>query len=168
MRQWINLIAESYWDTPGNLERYADGYMSGMGASGSELASRPASDFDWRLDPQYPIAKLNGDCPLDSYEEMMRDDIRFWGEDGQPDRFADMFDRPIRDPIIAVEDGDKAHVVDGCHRVGACLMQKLDTVPAVVGVLKKSLNEAAHAGTNGHHLTYLFHGTSIPAATTII
>jgi hypothetical protein len=63
----------------------------------------------------------------------MVEEIDMWREEGQPDRYADMFDRPIEEPIIVVEIDGVAYLWDGCHRTGAAVTRGLTDLPAIVG-----------------------------------
>lgn len=133
MRNWINLITETY--VPDDLAEYASSYMRGMGASGHPDAIHHQDDYEWRYEPIYPISHLN----TEGFDmgEWMLEEIDMWAEEGQPDRYESEINDPIREPIIVVEIDSKGEIIDGWHRVGGSVLGGRDTIPAVVGILNQ-------------------------------
>ncbi len=127
-------LQESYFDDHNNLIAYADGYMRSMGASLHPHAAHPAKDFEWRLDPNYPLSNLN---PEVDKVEWMKEEIEMWADEGEPNRYDDEIKGPIRDPIIVIEiENGVGEIIDGWHRTGGSALAGRTTIPAVVGVLK--------------------------------
>jgi hypothetical protein len=86
--------------------------------------------LQWFSVPDYPIARLN-DAPG---ADWFRDEQEMWADEGEPERYNDMLDRPIFVPIVVYETPDGGWLWDGNHRVGACAIRGLATVPALVGI----------------------------------
>lgn len=136
MRNWIDLLSETY--IPDDLAEYASGYMRGMGASSHPDAIQHESKYDWRFEPNYPISNLN---PEVDFREWMLEEIEMWAEEGQPDRYEEEINSPIEEPIIVVEIDGVGQIIDGWHRTGGSVLAGRTTIPAVVGILKKPLEE---------------------------
>lgn len=86
--------------------------------------------LQWLMVPNYPVARLNDAPGVDWF----RAEQEMWAEEGQPDRFDDMLDRPIDEPIVVYDTPSGGWIWDGNHRVGACVTRGAATVPALVGV----------------------------------
>jgi hypothetical protein len=99
-----------------------------------------AGDFDWCFVEEFPLERI-GDNITDTpstWASWMKGEIAMWADEGQPDRYADMFDQDIDEPVVVhVDAGGKGHIWDGCHRVGACAMRGLASIHAVVGVRRE-------------------------------
>jgi hypothetical protein len=132
MRRWIDLLAESY--IPSDLAEYASGYMRGMGASAHPDAIRHHDDYDWIYDAAYPIANLNPDIDKAKW---MKDEVAMWADEGDPNRYDSEINDPIEEPIIVVEIDGVGEIVDGWHRTGGSVLSGKETIPAVVGRLRK-------------------------------
>jgi hypothetical protein len=95
------------------------------------VATGPASRFKWRYEPTYPLSKI-------AYQrdaiDLFRQDQQAWTEEGEPDRYDDLLNEPIRQPIILVEVGTLSYIWDGNHRVAASLLTNRHTIPAYVGI----------------------------------
>jgi hypothetical protein len=133
MRNLMKLF-ETY--IPNNLAEYASAYMRGMGASDHPVALMHHDALDWRYEPAYPLANLN---PEIDKAEWMREEIRDWTLDGEPDRYDDMTNgQEIIEPIVVVEiEGGVGEIVDGWHRTGSAALCGRATIPAVVGCARK-------------------------------
>lgn len=92
-------------------------------------AGMPADRYEWHYDPAYPLDRI----ACGPWDEWMKEEIKMWAEEGQPDRYDDMFDRPIEEPIVITQVNGQGWLWDGCHRVGASVLQGLKTIPAIVG-----------------------------------
>jgi hypothetical protein len=112
------------------LEQYTRGFS--IVVDGPPEASKNAADYQWTYDPSYPVDRISGG----DWCEWMHDEIEMWREEGHPDRYDDMFDRPIEEPIIITEIDGVAYLWDGCHRTAASVTRGLATIPAVVGRLR--------------------------------
>lgn len=134
-----DLLIESVdeW-TPEKINRAVRGY--GIAVDGPPEAQQPAGMYSWSYDRSYPVAWITaGDnvSGIDGWENWMRNEMKMWTEEGQPDRYDSMFSEPIYDPVILVETNDIGYLWDGCHRTGASVMQNRQTIPALVGRLIK-------------------------------
>jgi len=103
-------------------------------------AGRPAAEYCWQIQ-DFPIEHI-ADAPED-WEQWMRDEMKMWADDGDPDRFSNMFDRPIHEEVCLVKI-DSMHAVlwDGYHRTAARHMLGEKTVKAIVGTLLPEYAEA--------------------------
>jgi hypothetical protein len=125
-------------------ETYSEATMSpeqlrGMAAYWQDaIQDAKADDFDWHFDPAFPISNINGgDDTLnpEGWATWMKDEIQMWAEEGEPDRYDDMFGHRIEEPVVLhLDKSGHGHIWDGCHRTGACAMQGVATIPAIVGV----------------------------------
>lgn len=96
-------------------------------------ANRDVDAFVWRFEPRFRV-----DRPIDRSSPAeraawMREEMRMWADEGQPDRYDGMLRGPIEDPVVAVVVGGEAFLWDGNHRVGARVLMGKKTIPAVVG-----------------------------------
>ncbi len=122
--------------TPEQLEAQARGYEGA-------IQNERASDFDWKFVPDFPLEKVqfqpgDGGTTPEGWADFLRDEIKMWDEEeGQPDRFNDLLEEPIREAIIVHlgEDG-MGYLWDGCHRTGATATKGLPTIAAIVGTRK--------------------------------
>ncbi|TAN03186.1 MAG: hypothetical protein EPN36_14405 [Rhodanobacteraceae bacterium] len=87
-------------------------------------------ELQWWYVAEFPIARLN-DAPD---ADWFRGEEKTWAEEGQPHRYADMLDRPIDEPIVVYDTPTGAWLWDGNHRVGACQVRGITTIPAYVGM----------------------------------
>lgn len=118
---------------PVDLEDYARGYEGACTDIVGPPPNGRASDYEWRYEPNYPMAKFGSSS---EWSEWMREEIKMWAEEGQPDRYDDEVANPIREPVIAVEVDGKATLWDGNHRVGGSAIAARPTIPAVIGTAK--------------------------------
>lgn len=133
MRAFINIIVEAQEWTQEELVRYAGEYDRGINACSHPSGGLKADDLVWRYEPAYPVSRIDN---WEAYEEMMNDDIATWKDEGDPERYSDMFDRPIQYPVVLSEVDGVGYMWDGCHRLGAILMKGEKTIAAVVGTPK--------------------------------
>lgn len=137
MRKWINIICESP-DFSSYSNWSQEDFIRDAGAWSIVVpgdppeAGMPAENYVWHFDPAYPVAKLAGG----DWGQWMKEEIKMWADDGQPDRYDDMFDRDIYEPIVITEVDGQGWLWDGCHRTGAATLRGLTTLPAIVGTPK--------------------------------
>ncbi len=107
--------------------------------AGPQEAMLSADRYSWSYDPTYPVARITPGAGHrnDEWADWMREEIKMWTEEGQPDRYDSMFSEPIYDPVILVEINNTGYLWDGCHRTGASVIQHHKTIPAIVGHLLK-------------------------------
>jgi hypothetical protein len=86
--------------------------------------------LQWWLVDDYPIARLK-DAPD---ADWFRSEQQMWAEEGRPNRYDDMLDRPIKEPIVVYDTPAGGWLWDGNHRVGACAVRGVGTIPALVGM----------------------------------
>ena len=108
-----------------------------------DLMGRPAAEYDWTT-VDFPISDIES-APED-WVAWMKEEIAMWVDEGQPDRFDDMFDQPIRDKVVLVVDAGRGFLWDGYHRTGASVMKGETTVRAVIGTLRPEHTLASPKG----------------------
>lgn len=127
------IISESEWNpSQEEMINMARGFGIVVNDDPPE-AGLKADAYHWTYEPAYPVSKIHPGP--EAWADWMKEEIKMWGEEGEPNRYGDMFDRPIEEPIIIIEVDGKAWLWDGCHRTGAAAMRKLPTLPAIVGRL---------------------------------
>jgi hypothetical protein len=132
MRKWIALFESFDWSKLSPEQLLDQARAHGLVMPGPTEAMLKAVDYDWHFEPAYPVVRI---C-LSDWEEWWKEETEMWAEEGQPDRYADMLDRPIEEPIIVVDVGGKGYLWDGCHRTAAATVRHLPTLPAIVGTPK--------------------------------
>lgn len=128
-----DILLEDEWEwTPDNIRREVHSHY-GLVVFGPSNADLSPDHYDWSFVQNYPVSKISGDA----WGDWMKDEIKMWTEEGQPDRYDSMFVEPISDPVVLVEINDVGYLWDGCHRTGAVTMQNIKSIPALVGRLRK-------------------------------
>src|SRR5688572_5870420 len=97
------------------------------------IAAGPANRFIWHYEPNFPIDRIAN--KRDALE-LFTSDREAWTEEGEPDRFDDMLNEPIREPIVLVDTGTIGYIWDGNHRVAASILTNRSTISAYVGIAK--------------------------------
>lgn len=110
-------------------EAHSAGFWSDQYGPGEPGHADPWS-LHWLRVDAYPIARLADAVDADWFEA----ERRMWAEDGDPERFDDMLDEPIRERVVIFDDGQQGHTWDGNHRIGATCFRGGATVAALVGV----------------------------------
>lgn len=96
----------------------------------------------WTFHPAFPLERLTGHTggigpeAREAWIEWFFDEVEMWSEEGQPDRYTDLLTETIKVPVIAFDDGERAWLWDGNHRVGATHTLEGRTLPAIIGTKK--------------------------------
>ncbi|WOB06453.1 LPD38 domain-containing protein [Piscinibacter gummiphilus] len=111
---------------------YADQYADG------EPGHADPKGLQWLEVSDYPISRLRD--AVDA--EWFRAEQQMWADEGEPDRFDDMLNQPIANPVVLYDDGNGGWTWDGNHRIGAALTKGRATIRALVGVPREQIKSA--------------------------
>lgn len=122
--------------TPAELEQAAYAYQGAMFEPGTPQG-KPASAYVWRFEPAYPLAKWENSVDSHAnWRTWFADECKMWADEGQPDRYQDIVDEPIYEPVIAVEIDGIPYLWDGSHRVGGSVVAGHAALPAIIGTAR--------------------------------
>lgn len=107
----------------------ANEYCDGFGAA----STHPVEYYDWHYVERCPTSII---VHYDAMAKWMDGEIKMWAEEGQPDRYDDEINNPIREPVLLVNKHNGLDIVDGRHRVGGAAKRGDAHVPAYIGVPK--------------------------------
>lgn len=97
-----------------------------------------ASELDWYLVEQYPVARLQH-VP----------DAAWLSEENEhlDGRYSDMLSGHIQLPLVVMDDGQAGFIWDGYHRAAAALAAGVASVPVIVGVKRPELAPVLYHGS---------------------
>ena len=137
-QQWFE--GSKVADADGGWVKEAESYQ-GMTHAKGEPGYAEAKTLHWLEVSDYPISRLTDATDAGWF----KDEQKMWADEGQPQRFDDMLDREIRDPIIVFDDGNGGYIWDGYHRVGATVTGGRKTIKAIVGVRPEQIKSIFNA-----------------------
>ena len=112
--------------------------MARMWESAMQEDVVPAKEFNWTYYEAFPLERFIGIGNLSAEEWVnhFNDEQTWAAEDGREGYYDDMILKPIEEPIVAVELGDKMELWDGYHRIGASFAKGAKTIRAIIGTRK--------------------------------
>ncbi len=95
-------------------------------------------EFIWTYDPALAVSQtIDGFGPAER-SDWMRCEIAADDDDGGTRGYAEMVGETIEDPIIVVRIAGVLYCWDGNHRIGACCLGNVATLPAIVGMPREA------------------------------
>lgn len=98
-----------------------------------EVGGGQTEAFTWRHEPAFAVDRIIDGLDLAARAQWMRDEIANDDEEGAPRGYRDMVGETIEEAIVVVIVGGLAYCWDGNHRIGACCLGDVATLPAIVG-----------------------------------
>ena len=98
-----------------------------------EVGGGKVEAFTWRFEPAFDVRRvIDGLDPVARADWMRAEIANDDAEDG-PRGYRDMVGETIEEAIVLVIVGGLAYCWDGNHRIGACCLGDVATLPAIVG-----------------------------------
>ncbi len=97
--------------------------------------------FIWTYDPALPVAQtIDGLGPADR-ADWMRCEVAADDADGGARGYRAMVGETIEEPVIIVRTAGALYCWDGNHRIGACCLGNVTTLPAVIGTPREAVKD---------------------------
>lgn len=117
---------------PQRCTAYA-GYAHACIYGDDEVGGGRTEDFTWRYEPAFDVHRVIDGLDPAARAQWMRDEIANDDEDGAPRGYRAMVGETIEEAIVVVIVAGLAYCWDGNHRIGACCLGEIATLPAIVG-----------------------------------
>lgn len=135
MAEIIRIVESTDW-SPERCAQLAAFYHNAI-YDDSEQGGGPVAAFDWHFEPAFHVnVAIDGMSPQER-ASWMQDEIEADDEEDGLRGYRVMVGQEIEDPVVLTLDRGQVFCWDGNHRIGACCLGGVSTLPAVVGVARK-------------------------------
>lgn len=117
---------------PARCEGYA-AFAYGCIYGDDEVGGGQTAAFTWHHEPAFAVDRVIDGLNPAARAQWMRDEIANDDEEGAPRGYRAMVGETIEEAIVVVIVAGLAYCWDGNHRIGACCLGEVATLPAVVG-----------------------------------